>query len=78
MGKFCALKARLGQSAAARGLTAVAAGFSTVAANAAVVAPDVSDVVTFIESMWGPIALVAGALLTLHFGIKGYRMLQKV
>lgn len=78
MGKFSALKARLGQSAAARGLTAVAAGFSSFAASAAVTAPDVTENVTYIESLWAPIALVAGAFLTIHYGIRGYKMLRRV
>lgn len=78
MDKFNALKARLSKGAAARGLTAAAAGLGAVSANAAVVAPDVTEVVSYIESLWGPIALVAGALLTIHFGIKGYKMLRRV
>ena len=78
MGKFSTLKARIGQSAAARGLTAGAAGFSSFAASAAVTAPDVTANVTYIESLWGPIALVAGAFLTIHYGIRGYKMLKRV
>lgn len=74
MSKFSTLKARIGQSAAA-----VAAGFSSFAASAAgVAAPDVTANVTYIESLWGPIALVAGAFLTIHYGIRGYKMLKRV
>lgn len=78
MTKFSNLMARVGQSAAARGFTAAAAGFSSFAASAAVTAPDVTANVTYIESLWAPIALVAGAFLTIHYGIRGYKMLKRV
>lgn len=78
MGKFASLTARLSQSRAAKGVAAVSAGLSSFAASAAVTAPDVSENVTYIESLWAPIALVAGAFLTIHYGIRGYKMLRRV
>ncbi len=74
------LKAVLADSRARAGAL-VTGGFSAVSAHAqdaGVTPPDVTAVVSYINGLWAPIALVAGAMLTIHFGIKGYKMLRRV
>lgn len=70
--------ARVAQSRGAKWVSGAAAGGLATVSHAQVAAPDVSDIVAYITSLWAPIALVAGALLTIHFGIKGYKMLRRV
>lgn len=74
------LKAVLADSRARAGavLTGGFAAMSAHAQSAGVTPPDVTEVVSYINGLWAPIALVAGALLTIHFGIKGYKMLRRV
>lgn len=74
------LKAVLADSRARAGAV-VTGGFAAMSAHAqsnGVTPPDVTEVVSYINGLWAPIALVAGALLTIHFGIKGYKMLRRV
>lgn len=65
-------------SRVARGVAVVGTAMATVSAHAAVAAPDAAEVVTYIEGLWAPIAAIGAALLTIHFGIKGYKMLRRV
>lgn len=75
------LKAVLADSRARAGAV-LTGGFAAMSAHAqssgTVTPPDVTEVVSYINGLWAPIALVAGALLTIHFGIKGYKMLRRV
>lgn len=74
------LKAVLADSRARAGavVTGGLAAMSAHAQSTGVTPPDVTEVVSYINGLWAPIALVAGALLTIHFGIKGYKMLRRV
>lgn len=78
MFKIKEVAARVADSRGAKWVSGAAAGGLATVSHAQVAAPDVSEVVTYIQSLWGPIALVGGALLTIHFGIKGYKMLRRV
>lgn len=78
MNKMKQYAGRLAQSRGAKFVAGVVIGGLAAVSHAQVAAPDVSEVVSYIQSLWGPIALVGGALLTIHFGIKGYKMLRRV
>lgn len=59
-------------------LAAISAMAAAGAANAAVAAPDVSVVVTYIESLAAPVGLIGAAYIVITYAIKGWRLMRSV
>lgn len=78
MNKFAKLRSARVLAPVAAAVGSAVASVSAHAQSAGVTPPDVTEVVSYINGLWAPIALVAGALLTIHYGIKGYKMLRRV